>query len=104
MNLIDREFIKYMSRFDDCPYTLVLHGEKHQIGKGEPVFSVAFGQVPKVGELLTSTSIALGGSIYGWKYSDRGGALSGSSVFSGPDGEIFDRYESFEKADVFSLI
>lgn len=60
MNLIDREFIKYMSRFDDCPYTLVLHGEKHQIGNGEPAFSVVFGQVPKVGELLTSTSIALG--------------------------------------------
>lgn len=60
MNLIDHEFLKYMSRFDDCPFTLVLHGERYQIGQGEPAFSVVFRQVPKVGELLTSTSIALG--------------------------------------------
>lgn len=60
MNLIDHEFIKYMSRFDDCPFTLVLHGEEHKIGQGEPAFSVVFRQVPKVGDLLTSTSITLG--------------------------------------------
>ncbi len=60
MNLVDHEFLKYMSRFDDCPFTLVLHGERHQIGQGEPAFSVVVRQMPKVKELLTSTSIALG--------------------------------------------
>ncbi len=60
MNLVDHEFIKYMSRFDDCPFTLVLHGERHQIGEGEPAFSVVFRQIPKVKELMTSTSLALG--------------------------------------------
>ncbi len=60
MNLMDHEFVKYMSRFDDCPFTLVLHGEKHQIGKGEPAFSVVVRQIPKVKELLKSTSLALG--------------------------------------------
>lgn len=60
MNLVDHEFIKYMSRFDGCPFTLVLHGERYQIGRGEPAFSVAFRQAPKVGDLLTSTSITLG--------------------------------------------
>lgn len=60
MNLVDHEFIKYMSRFDECPFTLVLHGEKHQIGQGEPAFSVVFHTVPKVRDLLTSTSITLG--------------------------------------------
>lgn len=60
MNLVDHEFIKYMSRFDECPFTLVLHGEKHQIGQGEPAFSVVFRTVPKVRDLLTSTSITLG--------------------------------------------
>ncbi len=60
MNLVDHEFIKYMSQFDDCPFTLVLHGERHQIGEGEPAFSVAFRHIPKVKELLTSTSLALG--------------------------------------------
>lgn len=60
MNLVDHEFIKYMSRFDKCPFTLVLHGEKHQIGQGEPAFSVVFRTVPKMRNLLTSTSITLG--------------------------------------------
>lgn len=60
MNLIDQEFLKYMSRFDDCPFTLVLHGEAHQIGEGEPAFSVVIRQAPKVRELMTSTSLALG--------------------------------------------
>ena len=60
MNLVDHEFIKYMSRFDDCPFTLVLHGERHQIGQGEPAFSVVVRQIPKVKELMTSTSLALG--------------------------------------------
>lgn len=60
MNLVDHEFLKYMSRFDDCPFTLVLHGERHQIGQGEPAFSVVVRQIPKVKELMTSTSLALG--------------------------------------------
>lgn len=60
MNLVDHEFVRFMSRFDDCPFTLVLHGERHQIGEGEPAFSVVFREVPKASKLLTSTSIALG--------------------------------------------
>lgn len=60
MNLVDHEFVKYMSRFDDCPFTLVLHGERHQIGEGEPAFSVVIRQTPKIKELMTSTSLALG--------------------------------------------
>lgn len=60
MNLTDYEFLKYMSRFDDCPFTLVMHGEPHQIGKGDPAFSVIIRQMPKVKELMTSTSLALG--------------------------------------------
>ncbi len=60
MNLVDHEFLKYMSRFDDCPFTLVLHGERHQIGQGEPAFSVVVRQIPKVKELMTSTSLVLG--------------------------------------------
>lgn len=60
MNLVDHEFLKYMSWFDDCPFTLVLHGERHQIGQGEPAFSVVVRQIPKVKELMTSTSLALG--------------------------------------------
>lgn len=60
MNLADHEFIKYMSRFDGCPFSVVLHGERHQIGEGEPVFSVVIRQAPNVKALMTSTSLALG--------------------------------------------
>lgn len=60
MNMVEKEFIKFMGRFDQNPFEIVLNGEKHLIGEGEPTFSVVFNKVPPISELMTSTSIALG--------------------------------------------
>ena len=60
MRLVENEFIKFMEKFDAHPFEIVLNGEKHRIGEGEPEFSVTFHKVPSLGELMESTSIALG--------------------------------------------
>ncbi len=60
MGLVENEFIKFMEKFDAHPFEIVLNGEKHRIGEGEPEFSVTFHKTPSLGELMESTSIALG--------------------------------------------
>lgn len=60
MGIVENEFIKFMSKFDEHPFEIILNGETHMIGEGKPAFSVVFHKVPGMNELLTSTSIALG--------------------------------------------
>lgn len=60
MTLQEKEFVKFMSRFDSCPYQLVIHGKPQLIGKEKPAFSVIFHTIPGIIDLMTSTSIALG--------------------------------------------
>ncbi len=60
MGLVENEFIKFMEKFDACPFEIILNGEKHLIGEGEPAFSVTFNKIPSISALMESTSIALG--------------------------------------------
>lgn len=60
MNLVKNEFLNFMSQFDAYPFEVVINGETHLIGNGKPAFIVLMHKTPKVNELLTSTSIALG--------------------------------------------
>lgn len=60
MNLVEKEFLNYMKKFDANPFQIVMNGEKYLIGKEKPAFTVIFHKIPNAGELLTSTSIALG--------------------------------------------
>lgn len=60
MGLVENEFIKFMEKFDACPFEIILNGEKHLIGEGKPAFSVTFNKIPSISALMESTSIALG--------------------------------------------
>ncbi len=60
MKIADKQFVKFMSRFDNCPFEMELNGEKYEIGYGEPHFSVIFHHMPDIKDMVTSTSIALG--------------------------------------------
>ncbi len=60
MNLVEKEFLNFMKKFDENPFQIVINGESCFIGEGEPAFTVIFHRVPGMGELLMSTSIALG--------------------------------------------
>lgn len=103
MNLVDHEFLKYMSRFDDCPFTLVLHGERHQIGQGEPAFSVVVRQMPKIKELLTSTSIALGEAYMDGDIEVEGELYPALRYFMGQMGKFSTDTKALEKLMFSSL-
>ncbi len=60
MRLVEHELVKFMSKFDEYPFRMVIQGESNIIGEGEPTFTVIFHKTPALGDLLTSTSIALG--------------------------------------------
>lgn len=60
MNLVEKEFVGFMKKFDAFPFQMVINGESYLAGEGAPEFTVVFHKVPNVSELLKSTSIALG--------------------------------------------
>lgn len=60
MNLVEKEFIGFMKKFDAFPFQMVINGESYLAGEGAPEFTVVFHKVPNVTELMKSTSIALG--------------------------------------------
>ena len=60
MKLVENEFIKFMEKFDANPFRIILEDGEHMIGDGEPVFTVKINKVPKMTDMLTSTSIILG--------------------------------------------
>ena len=60
MGLIENEFVKFMEKFDEHPFEMIIDGNKHMIGEGEPTFSIKVNKVPSVVDMLTSTSITLG--------------------------------------------
>lgn len=60
MHLKEKEFLEFMRKFDDEPFTIGIHGEDYLIGIGKPKFRVQIHKIPAISELMTSTSIALG--------------------------------------------
>lgn len=52
--------VKFMNQFDQNPFILRFKDREYQIGEGEPLFTVTFKEVIPIGDLLNSTSIALG--------------------------------------------
>jgi cyclopropane-fatty-acyl-phospholipid synthase len=60
MSLVEKECLNFMSKFDAYPFNVIINGKEHLIGEGKPVFTVVFHKTPRVNELLSSTSIALG--------------------------------------------
>ena len=52
--------LQFLSRFTDHPFLVKFKDSVHQIGEGEPAFTVEFKKAIPVSKLLNSTSLALG--------------------------------------------
>jgi cyclopropane-fatty-acyl-phospholipid synthase len=81
--LAEKEFLKYMEKLDACPYEIIIDGQKHVIGEGEPAFSVTVNELPSVSELMTSTSLALGEAYMDHKIEIEGDLYSALNAFMG---------------------
>lgn len=58
--LEENVMVKFMKKFDEHPFLMKFNGKEHMIGEGKPSFTVNFKKEIPLGELLTSTSVALG--------------------------------------------
>ncbi len=97
MGILENEFIKFMGKFDQNPFEIVLNGETHTIGTGEPAFSVIFHKVPAMNELLTSTSIALGEGYMNGNIEIRGGLYNVLNMLLGQMGKFSTDHKKLKK-------
>lgn len=88
MKLMEKELVKFMGKFNSCPFSMVLNGEQYLIGEGAPEFTVAFRKEPEIKELLTSTSIALGESYMDGDLEIRGDLYETLDLFMGQMGKF----------------
>lgn len=88
MGLMQHEFTRFMERFDSCPFAFILDGKQHLVGEGEPEFTVVFRRMPRVGDLLTSTSIALGEAYMDGSLDIQGDLYETLNLFMGQMGKF----------------
>lgn len=58
--IAENVLIEFLKRFDEYPFMVKMKGKEYLIGEGEPAFTVIFHKMIPIGELMTSTSLALG--------------------------------------------
>ena len=88
MGFIENQFIKFMERFDGCPFRVILGEKEYTVGQGEPAFTVKFRQVPKVADLMTSTSITLGEAYMDGNLEIEGDLYQALNLFLGQMGKF----------------
>ena len=88
MNLTEKEFVKFLSKFDEHPFDVKIGDKVSHIGKGEPEFKVIFHEIPSMKELLTSTSIALGEAYMDGKLEIEGDLYHALNMFLGQMGKF----------------
>jgi cyclopropane-fatty-acyl-phospholipid synthase len=57
---LNNTMIGFLKKLDENPFCVELKGKEYLIGEGDPLFKVKFNKELTVGDLMTSTSIALG--------------------------------------------
>ena len=103
MNLTEKEFVKFLSKFDEHPFDVKIGDEVSRIGKGEPEFKVIFHEIPSMKELLTSTSIALGEAYMDGKLEIEGDLYHALNMFLGQMGKFSTDKKALKKLIFSSL-
>ena len=103
MSLVENEFLKFMEKFDACPFRIILGDTEHLIGEGEPQFTVKFNKVPGLSDLLTSTSIALGEGYMNGDIEIEGDLYETLNLFLGQLGKFSTDHKKLKKLIFSSL-
>lgn len=88
MKLVENEFIKFMEKFDENPFRIILEDGEHLIGDGEPAFTVKINKIPKMMDMLTSTSITLGEAYMNGDIEIEGDLYTALNMFLGQMGKF----------------
>ena len=65
MNLTEKEFVKFLSKFDEHPFDVKIGDEVSHIGKGESEFTVIFHSVDE--RTINEYINCAWRSLHGWK-------------------------------------
>ena len=103
MILTEKEFVKFLSKFDEHPFDVKIGDEVSHIGKGESEFTVIFHKIPSMKELLTSTSIALGEAYMDGKLEIEGDLYHALNMFLGQMGKFSTDKKALKKLIFSSL-
>ena len=103
LNLTEKEFVKFLSKFDEHPFDVKIGDEVSHIGKGESEFTVIFHKIPSMKELLTSTSIALGEAYMDGKLEIEGDLYHALNMFLGQMGKFSTDKKALKKLIFSSL-
>ena len=103
MNLTEKEFVKFLSKFDEHPFDVKIGDEVSHIGKGESEFTVILHKIPSMKELLTSTSIALGEAYMDGKLEIEGDLYHALNMFLGQMGKFSTDKKALKKLIFSSL-
>lgn len=60
MDIKEKQFIRYLKRFDEKPFRIIIKNDEYLIGNGEPTFTARIEKIPPLKDLLNSTSLTLG--------------------------------------------
>ena len=88
MKLVENEFIKFMEKFDENPFRIILEDGEHLIGDGEPAFTVKINKIPKMMDMLISTSITLGEAYMNGDIEIEGDLYTALNMFLGQMGKF----------------
>lgn len=88
MKLVENEFIKFMEKFDENPFRIILEDGEHLIGDGEPAFTVKINKIPKMMDMLISTSITLGEAYMNGDIEIEGDLYTALNMFLGQMGNF----------------
>lgn len=95
--MLENEFLKFMQRFDASPFALILNGQTHSIGDGEPAFVVNIHRTPALSDLLTSTSLTLGEAYMNGDIEIQGDLYHALNLFLGQLGKFSTDHSKLKK-------
>lgn len=81
MGLVENEFLKYLSKFEECSFDVELDKVNHHIGKDKPKFKVKFNKIPDIEAILESTSLALGEAYMEGELEIKGNIYEAFNIF-----------------------
>ncbi|MCI9476006.1 cyclopropane-fatty-acyl-phospholipid synthase family protein [Anaerovoracaceae bacterium 41-7] len=95
--LKENVMIQFLKKFDACPFTIKMGKKEYQIGDGIPAFAVKFHKMIPLGDLSTSTSLALGEAYMDGNLEVEGSLYEALDLFLGQIGKFSTDHNALKK-------
>ena len=97
MGLLENEFIKFMEKYDEHAFKMIIKEKEYIIGEGDPTFVVKFNKIPEISDLMTSTSMTLGEAYMNGDIEIEGDLYHALNMFLGQMGKFSTNQNKLKK-------